>query len=151
MSYAKMCPKCNSKNNGENRFCIKCGNELPERELQTSLHYSNSDITYSPSRTNNYRTARFLSSLLKFLAWLFFGLTILSIGGAIIIYGETYTYRNNYTLGPEFYLSVLAVLITLPMAPVFALLSESISVILDTEANTRQTTKTLERILRSQS
>lgn len=112
---------------------------------------STTEITYSPSRTNNYSAARFLSALFKLLAWLFFVLTILSIGGAIYIYGESYTSYNNYTLGIDFYLSVFGVLFTLPMAPIFALLSESISVILDTEANTRQTTKTLERILRSQS
>lgn len=150
MSYVKMCPNCGSENNGENRFCIKCGNELPEQKLQTNQSYSDSEITYSPSRTNNYRVTRLLSTLFKILAWVFLGLTILSIIGAIVIYNESYSYYNNYTLGPDFYLAVFTVLVTLPLAPTFALLSEGINVILDTEANTRQTTKTLERILRSQ-
>lgn len=155
MSYIKICPNCGSKNDGKSRFCIKCGNELPEQNLQTNQlpnqPYSNSEITYSPSRTNNYRATRFLSALLKLLAWVFFVLTILSIGGAILTYGDSYTSYNNYTLDPYFYLYVFAAFVTLPMSPIFALLSEGINVILDIEANTRQTAKILERILRSQS
>lgn len=109
-----------------------------------------SEMKYSPSRTNNYRTTRLLSMLFKLLAWVFLLLTGLAVAGAVFIYGESYTYYNNYQLGLEFYMAVFGVILTLPMSPIFALLSESINVILDTEANTRQSATTLERILRSQ-
>lgn len=109
-----------------------------------------SEIKYSPSRTNNYRTTRLLSLLFKLLSWVFLVLTGLAVAGAVFIYGESYNYYNNYQLGLEFYLAVFAAILTLPMSPIFALLSESINVILDTEANTRQSAQTLERILRSQ-
>lgn len=147
------CPECGAENERTNRFCMTCGAVLPaqiqskSRISQTSL---DSEIRYSPSRTNNYRTARLIALLLKLFAWLSLGFSIFSVVGAYALYENSYSYPNGYVLGFDFYLSVFSILINLLMAPIFAFMSEGINVILDTEANSRQTAMTLERILRSQ-
>ena len=108
------------------------------------------EITYSPSRTNNYQTTRLLSSLFKVLAWVLLVLAILSALFAITAYQGSYNYYSGNSLGLEFFFAVFSVFLNISMSATFALLSEGINVILDTEANTRQTAKTLEHLLRSQ-
>lgn len=147
MSYIKVCPNCGSKNEEKSRFCLKCGNELSDQKLETNQTQSNSEITYSPSRTNNYKTIRAISTVLKGLALLAVVAAALSALGALGSVDELFR-RNSF--GGGFYLSLTGVFINIAVATILAFLSEAINVILDIEANSRQTAKTLERLLRSQ-
>lgn len=115
--------------------------EKPQKGQILSIN----EITYSPSRTNNYKTIRGISTVFKGLAWLSVGVAVLSVFGAIDALSNM---RNGP--GADFYVSLMFIFYTLSMAVFFAFLSEGINVILDMEANTRQTTKVLERLLRTQ-
>jgi hypothetical protein len=116
-------------------------------------------ITYSPARTNNYKVLRNLSSILKVAAWLsgigsvsivltVLAALIIATGTVISRYGSNYDFSWIWILGGFLgsFLFVSGVVSTL----LFAFLSESVSVMLDVEANSRQAAKTLERLLRSQ-
>lgn len=146
VSYAKVCPNCGSENNEKNRFCLKCGNELPIQNTHVNQTNSDIEITYSPSRVNNYRTTKGISAFLKTIAWISVGIGILSIIGAISSF-DTGSYRGP---GAEFYISLISTFSSFLTAISFAALSEGINVMLDIEANSRQAAKTLERLLNSQ-
>lgn len=141
----KMCPSCGSKNDGRSRFCLKCGDELPEQDTQAN-QLSNNEITYSPSRTNNYKTTKGISSFLKLIAWLSVGAGVISALGAL----SSFDSGGFGGPGIEFYVSLISTFSNFTVAIFFAALSEGINVMLDIEANSRQTAKTLERLLRSQ-
>lgn len=106
---------------------------------------SEDEVQYSPSRTNNYKTIRTISTIFKVLTWISVGLSVIAALGALGSLSSSY-----YGPGADFYLSLVFVFYGLASAVVFAFLSESVNVILDIEANSRQTVKALERILRSQ-
>lgn len=142
----KICPSCGSKNDGRSRFCLKCGDELPEQESQTNQIHSNNEITYSPSRVNNYKLTKGISTFLKMISFVSAGIAVISVGGAM----DAYNSSGYGGPGVEFYLSLISVFSNFTVAIFFVALSEGINVILDIEANSRQTAKTLERLLRSQ-
>lgn len=158
MSNTVYCTQCGLANSVSSKFCVNCGTPLriSAGNPTTAKEYSkrvydlpipdHEEITYSPSRTNNYQAIRSISLLFKSLSWVFIGLTALTFIGLLVSYGESS--GSNMDIG--FYFFITAIFSNLLMAAVFALFSEGINVIIDTEANTRQTAKTLERILRSQ-
>lgn len=106
----------------------------------------NDQITYSPSRTNNYKFIRFLSFSFKMLVLLFLGFSVLSGLVAFRWFESSYS-----TMTLDVALAIFATFLNIQFAAICAILSEGINVVLDTEANTRQAAKTLERLLRSQS
>lgn len=115
----------------------------------SSVNLQNIEITYSPSRVNNYKVMRKIAVSLE-------GLSDLSIGVGLIFtiivlfVGFGFLSSNN-GIGWVFVLfSLFNVAITLIGKIIFSYLSESINVSLDIEANTRQAAKTLEKLLRSQ-
>lgn len=119
----------------------------PHKDTSTSTHtYVSDEITYSPSRVNNYKTIRGISTVLKVIAWLSVGVGVLSAIGAI----GSYDSGGYGGPGIDFYISLLSVFSNFVVAVFFAALSEGINVVLDIEANSRQTAKTLERLLRTQ-
>lgn len=125
-------------------------------------------ITYSPARVNNYRSLKNLATTYNILSYLsFFG--GLALGALFVIVGGVITfqiidnydpyYGYDYTVTtvlawiagiPLFILSGASIIGGLLSSFLFVFRAESIHVMLDIEANSRQTAKTLERILRIQ-
>ncbi len=152
MSYVKICSNCGSENEKENHFCLRCGRGLSNQDLQPIQVYSNSEITYSPARTNNYRWIRLLAGIFKWLAIISFIGSLFSVVGVNVIMNRVgsdsvYAILPSYAI-LSFY--AIALFSGLFFTSMFALLSEGINLLVDLEANTRQTAKTLERLLRSQ-
>ena len=99
------------------------------------------EIQYSPSRTYNYKAFKRISGMFKSLAYLLgfmgFMLEVAGLGAAFT--GEEAGLYWPIVGGLGF------------AGAVFCwFLSESVNVMLDIEANTRQAAKTLEQLLRSQ-
>ncbi|MBA3532999.1 MAG: hypothetical protein H0T73_13830 [Ardenticatenales bacterium] len=109
----------------------------------TPIISGDKEITYSPSRINNYQAIRVLASSLQGFAWLFAGIAILSILAGLAIFQESRASGNVYLMAFAFVTSLLS-------AFTFKFSAEVIYVLLDIEANSRQSAKTLEKILRSQ-
>lgn len=130
-----------------NLFEVKSGEaETADKTQPKTVQSDNSgEVSYSPSRTNNYKTIRGLSQLFKIVAWISVG--IAGIFGLLALGSSNSGYNGP---GPEFYFSLIMVFQFLMVGALMALFSEGINVFLDIEANSRQTAKTLERILRSQ-
>lgn len=107
------------------------------------------EIIYSPSRVNNYKTIKALGTVFYIGAGISAFLVVLSIAGIIAF--ATYPGSNP---SPDLYivalLSSIFLVTSLPTILIFIFLAESINVVLDIEANSRQTARTLERILRIQ-
>ncbi|MBT7783492.1 MAG: hypothetical protein HN741_11295 [Anaerolineae bacterium] len=97
------------------------------------------EITYSPSRVTNYETLKTIAQILK-------GFTLITgLGGGVLIIASL-----NYFREPQFYIFLALGFTAFFIAILSSLFSESINVILDIEANSRQAAKTLERLLKSQ-
>lgn len=127
-------------------------------------------ITYSPARVNNYRSLKNLAttyniwSYLSFFGGLVLGAVFAIIGGLITAqvidtYEPTYGYADEYTVTailalvagmPLYILSGASIVGGILSSFLFVFRAQSIHVMLDIEANSRQTAKTLERILRIQ-
>ena len=99
------------------------------------------EIQYSPSRANNYKTFKRISAMFMGLAYL------LGVLGALLevaVVGAAFSGGTTPVYGPLLGGFGFA-------GAVFCwFLSESVNVMLDMEANTRQAAKTLEQLLRSQ-
>lgn len=102
------------------------------------------EITYSPSRVTNYATMKTLAKSLKGFAWL------VGIGGVISIIRAIGSLDGGYGSEAELGLYLVLGVIAFFLAGQLSFFSESINVILDIEANSRQAAKTLERLLNSQ-
>jgi len=100
---------------------------------------SESEITYSPARVNNYSSIKSVASFFVFAAWLF--VIIGSIASTLYLFNTGFDFIK---IGTAF----LIFLLFGTSAFFFVFSAQSIYVILDIEANSRQTTKTLEKILR---
>ena len=102
------------------------------------------EITYSPSRVSNYSTLKTIAKTLKFFAWV----TVL---GGIGAAGWSINFFDGRGGHPdsEFYLLLISGVCAIFFAIQLSLTAERINVTLDIEANTRQSAKTLERILKS--
>lgn len=149
------CGNCGAEIPVTSLYCPKCKIQLYGKNVEESLKnkdYSessgiapeDSEITYSPSRISNYATLKTIAQILKGFAW------ITGIGGGMLIVAS-FGYSDGMN-GPEaqFYLFLALGVAAFFIAIQSSLFSESINVILDIEANSRQTAKTLERILKSQ-
>ena len=143
MEY-KVCPNCGTYNNAIAWKCRQCGNDLP----QETIPGVDIEITYSPSRITNYAALKKLGQILKILAW------IIGIGGVLSLFASLGHLDGGgyYSSGPDasFYILLGSGIINLFAAAIFLVFSESINVILDIEANTRQSAKTLGKILDAQ-
>ena len=159
----KKCPNCGLLHDNNVEIC-DCGQSLAAvggiskgggisvvgstETYNHSTSYSPSqvsdEITYSPARVNNYTTIKTVAKLFQGGAILAGLLAIWSLFNAIGAYEPRYGYSVELFIFGFFFAAGAAT------ALVFAFLSESINVFLDVEANSRQTAKTLERILRSQ-
>lgn len=102
------------------------------------------EITYSPSRANNYRT-------IKGVAFLFYVGAIISLAiGVLSIFGGVTAFEDYGGFSAEIFIYGFFFMTGMSISLIFIFLSESVNLFLDIEANSRQTAKTLERILRSQ-
>lgn len=118
---------------------------------QVSQKPLSDEITYSPSRANNYRT-------IKSVAFLFYiGAIISFVLGAFSLFGIVTAFENAVVSFEQYGVPSADVFIygfffmtAMSISLVFVFLSESVNLFLDIEANSRQSAKTLERILRSQ-
>lgn len=113
----------------------------PQRDDWISSSPEDTEISYSPSRVTNYKTLKAIGRALKAFAYGSGGGAVLSIISALSNYGAP---------SSEFYLFLFLGITGILTAITFAFMSESINVILDIEANSRQAAKTLGRILKSQ-
>lgn len=114
------------------------------KQVQSAL--VDDEITYTPGRTNNYKVSRALANTFKNLSWVSWGLTGLSGFSALVSLGSENALGINFGL----YFGILLAILGVLFAFIFSFLSESINMMLDIEANSRQAAKTLEKILRSQ-
>jgi hypothetical protein len=108
------------------------------------------EVSYSPSRITNYKTLKAIGATLKAFAYGSGGGAILSIISALGNTDTTDRWGNYVGLSPEFYLFLFLGITGILTSITFAFMSESINVILDIEANSRQAAKTLGRILKAQ-
>lgn len=108
------------------------------------------EVVYSPSRVTNYKTLKALGTILKTFAYGSGIGGIISIVTALGNASSTDRFGRYVGFGAEFYLFLVIGVMGIFTALPFAFLSESINVILDIEANSRQAAKTLGRILKSQ-
>jgi len=99
------------------------------------------EIQYSPSRANNYKTIKRISATSGGLAVLLGFLSVL-----LEIAGLSVTFRGEEA---GLYWPIVGGF-GFASAVFCWFLSESVNVMLDIEANTRQAAKTLEQLLRSQ-
>ena len=104
------------------------------------------EITYSPARTNNYKASRALATTFKTLSWVSGGIGGLSGLSALGSLGSNDGFGYNFGLA----FGIMFLMVGLIFAFIFSFLSESINVMLDIEANSRQAAKTLENLLRAQ-
>ncbi len=124
--------------------------EKRETPTQPIASLEDVEIVYSPSRITNYKTLKALGAILKTFAY------GAGIGGVISIVtalgnsNSTDQFGRSVGLGAEFYLFLVIGVMGIFTALPFAFLSESINVMLDIEANSRQAAKTLGRILKAQ-
>jgi hypothetical protein len=113
-----------------------------EQRIFTNPNNSQSSepkITYSPARVNNYTSIKSVASFFVFAAWLF--LIIGSIASTFYLFNTGF---DLIKIGTAF----LIFLLFGTSAFFFIFSAQGIYVILDIEANSRQTAKTLEKILR---
>ena len=126
----------------------------PKANISTSpppvLTPEDSEISYSPSRITNYKTLKAIGATLKAFAYGSGGGAVISIVSALGKTDWTDRWGNYVGPSPEFYLFLFLGITGFLTAITFAFMSESINVILDIEANSRQAAKTLGRILKSQ-
>lgn len=118
-------------------------NTVPEKKPQVEQTLLSSEITYSPSRTNNYKTIRILSGIFR-------GLAVLSLAAGILATLGLMSALTSRDSDGSALLYGMGVFNGLLFAAWFALFSEGINLFVDLEANTRQAAKTLERLLRTQ-
>jgi hypothetical protein len=117
---------------------------------QPTVSLEDVEVVYSPSRVTNYKTLKALGAILKTFAYGSGIGGIISIVIALGNAGSTDRFGRYVGLGAEFYLFLIIGVMGIFTALPFAFLSESINVILDIEANSRQAAKTLGRILKAQ-
>lgn len=153
------CEKCGTENPSNVKFCKQCGNQLILVEAGETAVSDPTPPTYnpialagseykSPAPTNSgkrYSTLRTISAICRIMGYVFGGLGVLSA-----IFGGIAVLNNPYLryFSPVF--SAFGVFIgTLIWAAVvfvfWLIIAESISVVLDIEANTRRTAQLLEK------
>jgi len=108
------------------------------------------EIVYSPSRVTNYKTLKALGAILKTFAYGSGIGGVISIVTALGNANSTDRFGRYVGFGAEFYLFLFIGVMGIFTALPFAFLAESINVMLDIEANSRQAAKTLGRILKAQ-
>ncbi len=113
-----------------------------EEEIKTDeVFISDSGITYSPARINNYSIIKKVANAFRFLS-----IVIIIIGVIVSLLSFINFYNTSLLLGATAFLVVLSTFGSISLLFIFN--AQLIYVFLDIEANTRQTAKILERFLR---
>ncbi len=113
-------------------------------------------LTYSPSASNNYATIRRIANACRYISYFIVIQSIPSVIGTIILIftliGVMFS-SNSREQTTWSYVSCLlgafSFLVNLLLFVIFRVISEGIFILLDIEANSRQTAITLEKLLRS--
>lgn len=104
-------------------------------------------LVYSPSASNNYATLRRIAGFCKVISWIIVILSVPTFLGTVFALFNTFGSSGND--GLAFILSFVSLLLNTIFFIIFRVTAEMIYVVLDIEANTRQTVALQERILHS--
>lgn len=154
------CENCGTENVSGVKFCKQCGNKL-ERSDQTAVAGQSSapatakersgSFTSTAQRTtpvshstvraeNKYTALRGIARLCRTLSWIFVGLaSLIALGGLVAMF-------DSFLAGVG---TIIGAAVWGAVAYIFwQIVAESISVLLDIEANTRRTAALLEQWLK---
>jgi hypothetical protein len=142
------CPKCGEPNSSEKRYCASCWASLvgisARQSAPSAGTYASvtSTSSYTPSSyaSSDYSALRGIASLCTGLGWLIVGLSALgALRGLFIMFGGRDLWGGFLTIGS-------AVIVGGFFYIILRIIAESISVLLDIEANTRQSAVQTQRM-----
>jgi hypothetical protein len=132
------CPKCGERNSSEKRYCASCSASLvgisARQSAPTTSSYTPITSSYPPSSyaSSDYSALRGIASLCTGLGWLIVGLSALNaLYGLYIMFIQRNLWAGFFNIGSAIIVGGFCYII-------LRIIAESISVLLDIEANTRQ-------------